>query len=143
MEVMKRPKPNSLPTCVQKSLSNTPSTEIIIQLFSDRIFVVISQRSGKLGTLLQCTHDHSHIDNSHTYHVDTLLGKRDDTLSEVYVRQITERIVKLGGGVECPPILLGIALKEDSKSKEIFHSLTDEVLILYQQGIRVASSSQR
>ena len=139
---MKRPKPSSLPTCVQKTLSITPSTEIIIQVFCDRIFIVISQRSGKLGTLLQCTHEHSQIDNSHTYHVETLLGRRDDTVSEVYVRQITERIVKLGGGIECPPILLGIALKEESKSKETFHSLTDEVLSLYQQGIKLASSSQ-
>ena len=96
---MKRPKQSSLPTCVQKVLSIDPQTEILLQLFSDRIFIVITQRDGKLGTLLQCTHAYSEIDNSHTYHVETLLGKRDDSLSEVYVRQITERIMKLGNGI--------------------------------------------
>lgn len=142
------PKPSSLPTCIQKTLPHTlPSpTEVMIQLFSDRIFIVISQRAGKLGTLLQCTHEHSVIDNSHSYHVETLLGKRDDAQSEVYIRQITERIVKLGQGgtTECPPILLGIALKPLGKGsdlnagKEMFHSIINEVLNLYQEGIRAA-----
>ena len=138
---MKRPKQSSLPTCVQKVLSIDPQTEIVLQLFSDRIFIVITQRDGKLGTLLQCTHAYSEIDNSHTYHVETLLGKRDDSLSEVYVRQITERIMKLGNGIDCPPVLLGIALVEAS-SQEIFHKIIDEVLLLYQQGVQVVASPQ-
>lgn len=141
---MKRPNPSSIPTFIQKTLNLEPCTEIVIQLFSDRIFIVITQLSGKLGTLLQCTHEHSEIDNSHTYHVETLLGKRDDTLNEVYARQITERILKLGeGGVNCPPILLGIALKEECKSPEMFHSIIEEVINLYQDGIKVASSTSK
>jgi len=155
---MKRPKPNSIPTTVQKTIqtSQSTTTELLVQLFSDRIFIVISQRAGKLGTLLQCKHEHSVIDNSNTYHIETLLGKRDDALSEVYVRQIMERIVKLGGGInnddsQCPPILLGIALKEATggeqkaataaESQKMFHFVIDEVLNLYQESIRVATSS--
>lgn len=145
---MKTPTPASLPTCVQKTLPHNPSTDIHIQLFSDRIFIVISQLSGKLGSLLQCNHEYSEIDNSHTFHVETLLGKRDDSLNEVYARQIMERIVKLGGGSGgmnvnscCPPVLLGIALKADCKSQEMFRNIVEEVLNLYQEGIRIASSS--
>lgn len=162
------PKASSLPTCIQKTLPentlspSSPPTDLMIQLFSDRIFIVISQRSGKLGSLLQCTHEYSVIDNSHSYHVETLLGKRDDVQSEVYIRQIMERMVKLAGGsggggssatgaaggimVECPPILLGIALKPFGEDKlgvgqEMFHSVINEVLNLYQKGIGVASAS--
>ena len=77
------------------------------------------------------------------------MGKRDDTLSEVYARQITERIVALdseGFGSECPPVLLGIALKEgvlvDGKSgPESFHLIIDAVLKLYREGLNKAMSS--
>jgi hypothetical protein len=146
---MKTPTLASLPTCVQKTLSQNSAAEvdIHIQLFSDRIFIVISQLSGKLGSLLQCNHEYSEIDNSHTFHVETLLGKRDDSLNEVYARQIMERIVKLGGGSggmnmnSCPPVLLGIALKADFNSQEVFRNIIEEVLNLYQEGIKIASSS--
>jgi hypothetical protein len=80
------------------------------------------------------------------------MGKRDDTVSEVYARQITERIVALdntgsgGGGSDCPPVLLGIALKEgelvDGKSgPESFHLIVDAVLKLYREGVDKAVSS--
>jgi len=96
------------------------------------------------------------INNSHTYHVDTLLGKRDDTPCEVYVRQITERIVQLGLGgkssagaaaaIQCPPILLGIALKKDdrgdsTRNHEMFQTIINEVLSLYREAIRIAALS--
>jgi len=36
---------------------------------------------------------------------------------------------------------LGIALKEECKSPEMFHSIIEEVINLYQDGIKVASST--
>ena len=143
--IMKRPNPRSLPTSLKRTVS--PNTDILVQLFSDSIFVVITQRAGKLGTLLRCIHEHSVIDNSHTYHVETLMGKRDDNLAEVYARQITERIASMdSGGSTCPPVLLGIALKdgqsvEGKTGPESFHHIIGIVLDLYREGIEKVSSS--
>ena len=77
------------------------------------------------------------------------MGKRDDSIAEVYARQITERIVNMdsgGSGSTCPPILLGIALRdgqlvEGKSGPEAFHKIIEIVLKLYREGIAKASSS--
>eukprot|EP00555_Chaetoceros_dichaeta_P008320 CAMPEP_0198254538 /NCGR_PEP_ID=MMETSP1447-20131203/4823_1 /TAXON_ID=420782 /ORGANISM="Chaetoceros dichaeta, Strain CCMP1751" /LENGTH=171 /DNA_ID=CAMNT_0043940625 /DNA_START=41 /DNA_END=553 /DNA_ORIENTATION=+ len=145
----RRPKPSSLPTTLQCTIkspaskcpqssstsssttSNSPSssspktiqTDILLQLFQDEIFIVLSQREGKLGSLLRCTVEHSVIDNSNTYEVTPLLGGSGRTnndsplagIAQVYARQLHQRIVALDGDtssgvIEFPPLLLGIAL---------------------------------
>jgi hypothetical protein len=127
---MKRPNPSTIPATASKKLKDN-KTDILVTLFSDRIQVLVSQKEGKIGTLLSCTHEFSQIDNSHTYQVETLLGNREDTLSNVYARQITERIVKMGDGVNCPPILLGITLQTEKSSHEEFQLIVGEVVNLY------------
>ena len=131
---MKRPNPSTIPATASKKLQDN-ITDILVTLFSDRIQILVSQKEGKIGTLLSCTHEFSQIDNSHTYHIETLLGNREDTLSNVYARQITERIVKIGDGVNCPPILLGITLQNVKSSHEEFQLIVGEAINLYKKAI--------
>jgi hypothetical protein len=137
---MKRPNPSTIPATASKKLQDN-KTDILVTLFSDRIQVLVSQKEGKIGTLLSCTHEFSQIDNSHTYQVETLLGNREDTLSNVYARQITERIVKMGDGVNCPPVLLGITLQTETSSHEEFQLIVGEVVNLYKMTVSNAHIS--
>ena len=131
---MKRPNPSSLPTTVTKCISNPP-TDLLVTTFSDRIQILISQKEGRVGTMLSASHEYSQIDNSHTYNIETLLGNGNDALNSVYARQILERIVGLGDGIHCPPLLLGITLNGKS-SQEEFKIIVNEVVTLYQEAIR-------
>lgn len=110
-----RPKASSLPTSLFRTIQlesdgddderrEVIPTTIILQLFSDRIFLSITQLSGKMGSLLVCNVEESIIDNSTTYHISTLLGtgvarrsggraEQEVSLREVYVRRLAERIV--------------------------------------------------
>mmetsp|Transcript_68014 Transcript_68014/g.100931 ORF Transcript_68014/g.100931 Transcript_68014/m.100931 type:complete len:171 (+) Transcript_68014:124-636(+) len=147
------PSPKSLPTTITRVYSiNDIPTSFLLQLFSDRIFVSVSQLKGKLGTLLSCNMEYSMIDGSKTYNVTTLLGVRDDALLEVYARQISERIMNLGraeqwgtaedGSPAGPSILLGIALdkKGRGRDQETFRTIIDLVIDMYTEGLRIASS---
>ena len=150
-QTMKRPSPSSLPTTATKTLTD-PETELLVSTFSDRIQILISQRGGKVGTMLSCSHEFSQIDNSHTYHVETLLGDRNKNgaLYAVYARQIMERLVNLGGGsgggvsadgvIGCPPLFLGITMDGEKSSPEEFKLIVDEVLALYQTAIRAVGA---
>eukprot|EP00558_Chaetoceros_sp_UNC1202_P008179 CAMPEP_0197251706 /NCGR_PEP_ID=MMETSP1429-20130617/58273_1 /TAXON_ID=49237 /ORGANISM="Chaetoceros sp., Strain UNC1202" /LENGTH=137 /DNA_ID=CAMNT_0042713877 /DNA_START=52 /DNA_END=465 /DNA_ORIENTATION=- len=136
---MKRPTPAALPTSLTKTIEN-PETELCVTIFSDRIQILVSQKLGKIGTMLSCTHEFSQIDNSHTYHVENLLGNREDALNSVYARQIMEQIAGLGDGINCPPLLLGITLKGKSSQQE-FKLIVNESLSLYQEAIKIISSN--
>ncbi|KAL7545991.1 hypothetical protein ACHAWF_009338 [Thalassiosira exigua] len=141
-----RPKATSLPTSLVRNiqLEGGPGsckviTTIILQFFSDRIFLSITQLSGKMGSLLLCNVEESIIDNSTTYNVSTLLGtgvsrgsggnaEQEISLREVLVRRLAERIVLharkmagvgektiLGGAEDgkgaIPPLVLGLGLR--------------------------------
>mmetsp|Transcript_24140 Transcript_24140/g.36686 ORF Transcript_24140/g.36686 Transcript_24140/m.36686 type:complete len:253 (+) Transcript_24140:43-801(+) len=125
-KVSYRPKASSLPTSLVRTIqitdhddndgqnttnTNTIPTTIILQIFSDRIFLSITQLNGKMGSLLVCNVEESIIDNSTTYHVSTLLGtgtsrgggggggggsnaEREVSFREVFVRRLAERITK-------------------------------------------------
>ena len=137
-----RPQPGSLPTTLVRSfLIDNIHTDLLLQLFSDQILIIVTQLSGRPGTILRCTVEDSPMDEKKMFHIDALLGKRDDSLLEVYVRRITERIVQLSEDRVCPPIVLGMALKGDSgKEPASFTKIVDTVLNIYGEGIGVASS---
>ena len=154
-----RPKASALPTSLVRTFQLEsddvdddgtreviPST-VIIQLFSDRIFISISQLSGKMGSLLVCNVEESIIDNSTTYHISTLLGtgtsrggggppEQEVSLREVYVRRLAERIVSharrmagvregaILGGAEngtspIPPLVVGLGLRPNKSGKKL------------------------
>mmetsp|Transcript_27837 Transcript_27837/g.47322 ORF Transcript_27837/g.47322 Transcript_27837/m.47322 type:complete len:235 (-) Transcript_27837:81-785(-) len=161
-----RPKPSSLPTSLVRTIqlpadddndntnnddaanqtNNTIPTTIILQLFSDRIFLSITQLNGKMGSLLVCNVEESIIDNSTTYNVSTVLGtgvargssnaEHQVALREVCVRRMVERIVKftrkmagvgegtiLGGAEDgvgpIPPLVVGLGLKPSKGGKRM------------------------
>lgn len=150
-----RPLASSLPTSLVRTIqleedvdgddTSTIPTTIILQLFSDKIFLSITQLSGKMGTLLVCNVEESIIDNSTTYHISTLLGTgvarssghradQEVALREVCVRRLAERIVLharkmagvgegtiLGGAEDgtgpIPPVVVGLALRSNKGGK--------------------------
>ena len=140
----------SLPTTKIRSYTiRSVQTDIMVQLFSDRIFLSVTQLSGKLGSLLSVSVEDSVIDNSRTYNVSTLLGRRDDATSEVMGRQIAERIAALGGnkpgmggvGAVCPPILLGFALKKQAEGDPaVFRTIVELLLQTYKEAIAAAAA---
>lgn len=130
-----RPTPSSLPTTVIRVVTE-PDTDLLLSVFQDRVQILISQMEGKIGTMLSIDHEFSQIDNSHTYHIQNLLGRRDDPLDSVYARQIMERIVNLGNGYYCPPLLVGINLVANS-SPEDFRKIIDEVVDMYQEAVGI------
>lgn len=140
----------SLPTTLIRSYSiQSIQTDIMVQLFSDRIFLSVTQLSGKLGSLLSVSVEDSVIDNSRTYNVSTLLGRRDDATSEVMGRQMAERIATLGGnkpgvgggGAVCPPILLGFALKKQAEGDPaVFRAIVELLLQTYKEAIAAAAA---
>ena len=143
----------SLPTTIIRSYSiQSIQTDIMVQLFSDRIFLSVTQLSGKLGSLLSVSVEDSVIDNSRTYNVSTLLGRRDDATSEVMGRQIAERIAAMGGnrpgmgggGAVCPPILLGFALKKQAEgdpTSTVFRAIVELLLQTYKEAIAAAAAA--
>ena len=150
------PSPNSLPTTLIRTYNiRSIKTDIMVQLFADRIFLTVTQLSGKIGTLLSVSVEDSVIDFSRTYNISTLLGRRDDATLEVMARQVAERIASLGGnkpgmsggggaggGVVCPPILLGVALKKDvAGDAAIFRAIVDLLLQTYREAVAVAAST--
>jgi hypothetical protein len=178
-----RPKASSLPTSLVRTIllnndneSNEKSgenssrgtpTEIIVQLFSDRIFLSITQLNGKMGSLLVCNVEESVIDNSTTYNVRTLLGTgiargagmnadQEIAIREVYVRRIAEKIVlharrMAGVGENCilggeedgsgpiPPLVVGLGLRPQS-SRGHFNQIVDAAFELYEEGWKMRNS---
>ncbi|EED91269.1 predicted protein [Thalassiosira pseudonana CCMP1335] len=164
-----RPKASSLPTSLVRTITlgdetadgNKPTT-LILQLFSDRIFLSITQLNGKMGSLLVCNVEESIIDNSTTYNVRTLLGTgtaggttnpdQEIALREVYVRRIAERMViharkvagvganTILGGAEdgsgpIPPLVVGLGLRpKEKRSVDDFNKIVDTALKLYEEG---------
>jgi hypothetical protein len=180
-----RPKASSLPTSIvrtiqlkqgdegkddeTKSQIEVPTT-VILQLFSDRIFLSVTQLAGKMGSLLVCNVEESIIDNSTTYHVSTLLGtgasrssggaEQESSLREVLVRRLAERIVShtrnmagiregaiLGGSEEgkgpIPPLVVGLGLRPISGKRlsfESFNAIVDASMDIYEEGWRICHS---
>mmetsp|Transcript_39902 Transcript_39902/g.47923 ORF Transcript_39902/g.47923 Transcript_39902/m.47923 type:complete len:144 (-) Transcript_39902:41-472(-) len=132
-----KPSIASLPVTIHRSLLvNQIHSEIMLQRFSDRTFVLITQ-IGKVGNLLSCSLETSDIDCSKTYHVSNLLGNREDSLLGVYARAILEKIVDLDKEQQrysltsTVPLLLGIALKKEGRGTEIFQSIIKQVISMY------------
>ncbi|KAL9188685.1 hypothetical protein ACHAXT_007063 [Thalassiosira profunda] len=165
-----RPKVSSLPTSLVRTIDlatddggDAVPTTIVLQLFSDRTFLSITQLSGKMGSLLNCTVEESIIDNSTTYHVGTLLGGSSDdqevAFREVCVRRLAERMVGyartlagvkegtiLGGAEDGTgpilPLVVGLGLRPSKIGKrmsvESFNKMIDAAIALYEEGWRIS-----
>jgi hypothetical protein len=138
------PHPNSIPITLTRSYNvRSVVTDVWVQLFSDRIVFGISQLNTKVGSFVLCHVDESIIDNRIRFMVMPLLGKTDDVVSEVFARQVTEKIAAIrttsdATATSCPSVLLGISLK--STDPETFYVLADLLVNLYKEAIQLASS---
>ena len=133
-----QPATQSIPASISKDIKLKDSdvtTTVVVQKFVNRTFVVLTNYK-RFGSLIQCEVEESQVDKKTlNFHIQTLLGKHDDALNEVYARQISERIYRLEkdrGGLAKKPLLLGIALKDDLRTSESFKVLVDFVLSLYE-----------
>ena len=165
-----RPKSSSLPTSLVSTIQlDNNDTTIILQLFADRIFISITQLSGKMGSLLHCTVEESIIDNSTTYNVSTVLGTgtarggnadNEVAFREVYVRRLAEKIVlhtrKMAGvsettilcgledGSGLPTLVVGLGLRPSKDGKRMsvdsFNTLMDAAMGLYEEGWKVSNA---
>ena len=139
------PHPNGIPKTLTRSfLVLGVETDAWVQLFSDRIFIGVSQLDCKVGTYLMCEAERSETNPKQTdYHISTLLGNREDAMLGVYARTITERIQAFQeslseGEITKPPILLlGISLdKEKGKSPEMFRNLVNILVDMYVDAVK-------
>ncbi len=168
-----QPSSSSLPTSLIRTITlgdEEVETTLILQLFSDRIFISITQLSGKVGSLLTCNVEESIVDNSTTYNVRTLLGtgvasrgggggEREVSIREVFVRRLAERIVRhtrkmagvsettiLGGAEDgvgpIAPLLVGVGLKPGCSDLSIdsFNVLVDAAMELYLDGWKISNA---
>ena len=141
------PIPNDLPVFLSKSFEiQSAPTHLWVQLFADQIVMGCSQlEGGKIGTFIHIDIEETMIDNKTRYHIQTLLGKRDDALLGVYARRILEQIASLRTSRSqlCPPLLLGISLKEQGKDPKVFTAIVDLAVKLYKEAVQIAAKGGR
>lgn len=95
-----------------------------MQIFSDRIFVLVAQMA-KVGNLLYATQE----DNSRggkEYNVNVLMGRRDDPLLVVYARRLIEKM----SSIVDLPLLLAITLQDGGRDTQSFQDIIKIVLRL-------------
>lgn len=97
-------------------------TEILCSSFTDRIFIIITQ-IDKVGTLLNAWTEEK-ADGGKLFLVSTLMGKRDDPLLTIFARQLIEQL----SNVTSKPLLLGISLKAEGRSREQFQAIINKAL---------------
>ena len=108
------------------------NTEIISISYTDRHFVIITQLN-KFGTLIEAKVANVDI-NKNIYHIQTLLGKRDDPLLTIYARQIIENIATYSNNrnnntsiTEVKPLLLSIALDNNCRDSNSFTEILNKL----------------
>ncbi|KAG1372497.1 hypothetical protein G6F61_011005 [Rhizopus arrhizus] len=111
-------------------------TEISLQSFSDKIFIVVTQY-GKIGSLIHTSLDAAphRISTLDTFPTTTqfLMGDSNGPQSDMYIlyaTSILQAIVAMNPH-ETRPLLLGIALRsidDLAKRKKIFQQVTDLIM---------------
>ena len=105
-------------------------TDILVQLYADRIYVSLTQ-VGKLGSLLLGSFELSEDQETKDFDVSSVLGLRDDPLLVVYCRQLTEKLSEVDNR-KGRSVLLAISLEdsEAGKGREVFAAVLNEALRL-------------
>ena len=103
---------------------NGTHTDIVVQVFRDRIFVVVTQLA-RMGTLLFASQEENSMGEK-DYTVNILMGRRDDPLLTIYARQLVEQIGKSSD----LPLLLAITLKDEGRDSATFQEVVNLVLRL-------------
>jgi Proteasome assembly chaperone 3 len=131
----------SIPKIVSKTFEVcNVTTDVWIQIFSDRIMYGVSQIGGNIGNYLLCESRRNEVDpRAFEYQVSNLLGARDDALLEVYARRITELVAQESAGRHMI-VILGISLdKARGRNPKVFMLLTT---IMHQMYIEATSTTR-
>jgi hypothetical protein len=136
------PSGKSLPTTLTRSYNilGVP-TDAYCQVFQERIVVGVTQLNLKIGNYVYCQASKSPVDQSVDFHIDTLLGNRDEALLGVYARRITERLIQLQAR-DPMVVLLGISLKGGGKNPDMFRHVVDAMVQLICDALKMAASGQ-
>ena len=128
------PMPQGIPTTLTRcyNIAGT-ETDCLVQLFGDRTLFGISQLDGKLGTWVTCAIEESEMNSCISFHVEVVLGQREDPLIGVYARHLAESISKLKIRDPSPPLLLGISIKD--RDPKVFTVLIDLLVQLYKDAL--------
>ena len=95
--------------------SKVIKTEIICKKYNDKILIIVSQ-GDVIGTMMEGFME-AHSDGSMTFSSVTLIGKRDDPLQQLYLKQLVEVFNKSNK----IPVLLGINLLYEGS--DVFQSV--------------------
>jgi len=136
------PSGKSLPATLTRSYNilGIP-TDAYCQVFEERIVVGVTQLNLKIGNYVFCQASKSPVDQSVDFHIDTLLGNRDEAMLGVYARRITERLIQLQAR-DPMVVLLGISLKGGGKNPNMFRYVVEAIVQLICDTLKVAASGQ-
>ena len=142
------PHPSSLPLTLTRrwNVLNLWETDVVLQFFTDRTVVLLSQlKGGRVGQWFLCE---AHPDptrlRSWEFAVSTLLGapRQGDALEaegSVYAKRLCRELALLqeeavGGTVGAPTLLLGLGLHPNAQGRpDVFRAILDAVVPLLRQ----------
>jgi proteasome assembly chaperone 3 len=101
--------------------SNDVTTQVSCASYDDYIHVIISQKN-KYGSILIASFEKSG-ENNKTFHIQNLLGRRDDPLINIYARNIIEEISKSSN----KPLMLSICLQDEGRGTDIFQDVMNQI----------------
>lgn len=85
---------------------------------------------GKIGNLMEAR-AYKTIENGTVFDIRSILGKKDDDMMNIYARSIIEVLSKFTE----KPLLLGIALKEEGKSREMYDLVIEKIMSILHNNI--------
>ncbi len=98
-------------------------TDFLLTAYTNCLLVVVTQL-GSLGTVLRAE-EQTVLGSGTTYHVDVLLGRRDDPMAALCARQLGERLAEAGCA---SPLLLCLALDHLAVVQQTVQQVIDQVL---------------
>ncbi|ORX86928.1 hypothetical protein BCR32DRAFT_264681 [Anaeromyces robustus] len=98
-------------------------TEIVLNEFSDKIFIVLTQLN-KIGSMILVTSENNRISNNNIISVQPLLGASDSPLYQTFASCILQEILKIRPN-ERRPLVLSLAFNKkmfvgDSEESTMF-----------------------
>ena len=132
------PYPVSLPTTLCRSYKILDiATDAWVQVFSDRIFVGVTQLNQKVGNYVMCQAVRSPIDHASVdFSISTVLGNREDPMMGVYARRVTERLIQDQVLMDPISLFLGISLKNSGKDPKMFHRVVEVLYNLIREALQ-------
>ena len=98
-------------------------TEVTRVVYSDSEFWIVTQ-VGKIGNVVRCAKKIA-VTGQETVICETLFGKRDDPICDLFARVMAEKILSS----TMKPVTLGFALKISEKTEDCMNELREVVTL--------------